>query len=133
MCSSRPKATRAGGGTFVRYHRRAGWRRPEMPRPAGVLLDQGRRQHQCASATSADRWTPIGHALADSFQATSVDTVLIGAHPSEASAEPGEVPWLWIQYAYRGYLLLQDVDRRLLEPRLPPALFYNLMVAARRP
>jgi len=51
----------------------------------------------------------------------------------EASAEPGEVPWLWIQYAYRGYLLLQDVDRRLLEPRLPPALFYNLMVAARRP
>ncbi len=51
----------------------------------------------------------------------------------EATAEPDEVPWAWRQYAYRGYLLLQQVDRRLLEGRLPPAIFYNLMVAARRP
>ncbi len=51
----------------------------------------------------------------------------------EATAEPEEVPWAWKQYAYRGYLLLQQVDRRLLEGRLPPAIFYNLMVAARRP
>jgi ubiquinone/menaquinone biosynthesis C-methylase UbiE len=50
----------------------------------------------------------------------------------EATAEPKDIPWGWIQYAYRGYLLLQQVDNRLLEPRLPPALFYNLMVAARR-
>src|SRR5206468_3714606 len=28
--------------------------------------------------------------------------------------------------------LLEQVDNRLLEPRLPPAVFYNLMVAARR-
>jgi len=51
----------------------------------------------------------------------------------EASAEPADVPRAWIQYAYRGYLLLQAVDRWLLEPRLPPHLFYNLMLAARRP
>ncbi len=51
----------------------------------------------------------------------------------EATAEPHSVPWLWQQYAYRGYLLLQQVDRRLLEGRLPPSIFYNLMVAARRP
>ena len=51
----------------------------------------------------------------------------------EASAEPADIPWAWIQYAYRGYLLLQEVDCRLLEPRLPPALFYNLMVSATRP
>ena len=50
----------------------------------------------------------------------------------EATAEPAEVPWAWRQYAYRGYLLLQQVDRRLLEGRLPPAIFYNLMLAARR-
>jgi SAM-dependent methyltransferase len=50
----------------------------------------------------------------------------------EATAEPDEVPWLWRQYAYRGYLLLQQVDRRVLEGRLPPAIFYNLMVSARR-
>jgi SAM-dependent methyltransferase len=47
----------------------------------------------------------------------------------EASADPKTIPWLWTQYAYRGYLLLQRVDTRLLEPRLPPAVFYNLMVA----
>jgi ubiquinone/menaquinone biosynthesis C-methylase UbiE len=50
----------------------------------------------------------------------------------EASAEPADIPMVWIQYAYRGYLLLQEVDRRLLEPRLPPAVFYNLIVAAEK-
>jgi ubiquinone/menaquinone biosynthesis C-methylase UbiE len=51
----------------------------------------------------------------------------------EATAAPDEVPWLWRQYAHRGYLLLQQLDRRLLEGRLPPEVFYNLMVAARKP
>jgi ubiquinone/menaquinone biosynthesis C-methylase UbiE len=51
----------------------------------------------------------------------------------EASAEPADVPWAWRQYAHRGYLLLQELDRRLLEPRLPAAIFYNLMITARKP
>jgi SAM-dependent methyltransferase len=51
----------------------------------------------------------------------------------EATAEPEDVPWAWRQYAYRGYLMLQDLDRRLLESRLPPAMFYNLLIAARKP
>jgi SAM-dependent methyltransferase len=51
----------------------------------------------------------------------------------EATAKPEEVPWLWRQYAYRGYLALQEVDKRLLEPRLPPAIFYNLILAATKP
>jgi ubiquinone/menaquinone biosynthesis C-methylase UbiE len=46
----------------------------------------------------------------------------------EASADPTTIPWLWTQYAYRGYLLLQRVDTRLLEPRLPAAVFYNLLL-----
>jgi SAM-dependent methyltransferase len=50
----------------------------------------------------------------------------------EATAAPEDVPWAWRQYAYRGYLALQELDRRLLEPRLPAAIFYNLMVSARR-
>jgi SAM-dependent methyltransferase len=51
----------------------------------------------------------------------------------ESTADPDEVPWLWRQYAYRGYLLLQQLDGRVLEGRLPPEAFYNLMLAARRP
>lgn len=51
----------------------------------------------------------------------------------EATAEPQDVPWAWRQYAYRGYLLLQQLDRRLLERRLPATVFYNLMITARRP
>ncbi|MDA0166178.1 class I SAM-dependent methyltransferase [Solirubrobacter ginsenosidimutans] len=51
----------------------------------------------------------------------------------ESSADPQSIPWGWIKYAYNGYIFLQKVDRKLLEPRLPPRIFYNLMVAARKP
>jgi SAM-dependent methyltransferase len=51
----------------------------------------------------------------------------------EATAEPSQVPLAWRVYAHRGYLLLQRADRALLEPRLPAALFYNLLVSARAP
>ena len=51
----------------------------------------------------------------------------------EASADPKDVPMLWRQYAFHGYLMLQRVDERLLEPLLPPSIFYNLLLTARRP
>jgi ubiquinone/menaquinone biosynthesis C-methylase UbiE len=51
----------------------------------------------------------------------------------ESTAEPARIPWLWRQYAYHGYLTLQALDRALLEPRLPAALFYNLLLSARAP
>jgi ubiquinone/menaquinone biosynthesis C-methylase UbiE len=50
----------------------------------------------------------------------------------EATADPFDVPWAWRQYAYRGYIVLQQLDRRLLESRLPAAIFYNLMLSARK-
>lgn len=50
----------------------------------------------------------------------------------EATADPETVPWAWKMYAFRGYVGLQQVDRVLLEPRLPPAMFYNLMITARK-
>jgi ubiquinone/menaquinone biosynthesis C-methylase UbiE len=50
----------------------------------------------------------------------------------EATAEPGDVPRAWRQGAHRGYLLLQELDHRLLESRLPAAIFYNLLLAARK-
>jgi ubiquinone/menaquinone biosynthesis C-methylase UbiE len=51
----------------------------------------------------------------------------------EATAKPDDVPMLWRQYAFHGYLILQRLDERVLEPRLPPAIFYNLLLTARRP
>jgi SAM-dependent methyltransferase len=51
----------------------------------------------------------------------------------ESTAEPEGVPWLWRQYAYRGYLALQALDRAVLEHRLPAAIFYNLLISARKP
>jgi ubiquinone/menaquinone biosynthesis C-methylase UbiE len=51
----------------------------------------------------------------------------------EGTVDPSEVPQAWRVYAHRGYLLLQRLDRALLEPRLPAALFYNLLVSARSP
>jgi ubiquinone/menaquinone biosynthesis C-methylase UbiE len=51
----------------------------------------------------------------------------------EASAEPDQVPWAWRRFAFRSYLALQRLDNQVLEPHLPPQLFYNLLVAARKP
>jgi len=51
----------------------------------------------------------------------------------EGSAEPDDVPIRWREFAFRGYLALQRVDTDLLEPRLPPSLFYNLVLSARKP
>jgi hypothetical protein len=51
----------------------------------------------------------------------------------ESTAHPDQIPGLWYQYAYRGYLALQALDTRLLEGRLPAAIFYNLLMSARLP
>ena len=50
----------------------------------------------------------------------------------EARANPDQVPMLWRQYAFHGYLALQQLDERVLEGRLPATLFYNLLLAARK-
>ena len=56
-----------------------------------------------------------------------------GVRTLEATAEPDQVPIGWRQFAFRSYLALQRLDRALLEPRLPPELFYNLVFSARTP
>jgi ubiquinone/menaquinone biosynthesis C-methylase UbiE len=55
------------------------------------------------------------------------------ARTLEGNAEPDEIPRGWRELAFRTYLALQGVDAVLLEPRLPPSLFYNLVLSARRP
>ena len=56
-----------------------------------------------------------------------------GLRTVEASAEPESVSWKWRKFAFRSYIALQKVDARLLEPRLPAELFYNLLVSGRKP
>jgi ubiquinone/menaquinone biosynthesis C-methylase UbiE len=56
-----------------------------------------------------------------------------GLRTVESSAEPESVSWKWRNFAFRSYMALQKVDTRVLEPRLPAELFYNLLVSARKP
>jgi SAM-dependent methyltransferase len=55
-----------------------------------------------------------------------------GVRTLESTAEPDEVPMRWRVFAFRTYLALQRVDK-LLEARLPPELFYNLVLSAAKP
>jgi SAM-dependent methyltransferase len=50
----------------------------------------------------------------------------------ESTAAFDDVPMLWRQYAFHGYLLFQKLDGLVLEPMLPPAIFYNLLLTARK-
>jgi ubiquinone/menaquinone biosynthesis C-methylase UbiE len=52
-------------------------------------------------------------------------------HAWESTADPGRVPWAWQSFAFRSYLALQRLDATVFEPRLPPSLFYNLVLSAR--
>jgi SAM-dependent methyltransferase len=52
---------------------------------------------------------------------------------AEASAEPESVSWSWRRFAFNSYIALQKVDSRVLEPRLPAELFYNLLLSGHKP
>ena len=51
----------------------------------------------------------------------------------EAGSDPMLVPRAWHRFAFRSYLALQWLDGKLLEPRLPASLFYNLLLSAQKP
>jgi SAM-dependent methyltransferase len=51
----------------------------------------------------------------------------------ESSADAAEVPLGWRRFAFRSYISLRRIDTSLLEPRLPPQLFYNLVLSANKP
>jgi SAM-dependent methyltransferase len=56
-----------------------------------------------------------------------------GLRTVESTAEPDTVPFGWRRFAFNSYIALQGLDTRLLEPRLPAELFYNLLVSGRKP
>jgi len=117
------------------------WRRAVRARkaPAGDGLDD----HRLEGVVDVHAFAP--NELRGWAQAAGLDRVRVGGEELlanwfgwtnrtlEATAVPETVPWAWRQYAYRGYLVFQALDRGLLESRLPPAIFYNLMITARRP
>jgi SAM-dependent methyltransferase len=119
------------------------WRALMRARPAAAgHSDGGRDNHELERFVDVHAFTPDelrSYAREAGFDAVRVRGEELLANwfgwanrTLEATADPGSVPWAWRQYAYRGYLFLQEVDRRLLEPRLPPAVFYNLVLSARR-
>ena len=113
------------------------------PRPSTNGHVHGDEEDQLEQVVDVHAFTPAqltGHAESAGFDDVRVsgEELVAGLfgwanRTLEASADPHDVPWAWRVYAYRGYLLLQTLDRSLLEPRLPPALFYNLLVSARAP
>jgi ubiquinone/menaquinone biosynthesis C-methylase UbiE len=112
------------------------WRRALKARPAATYVDGAQDEHALEAVVDVHAFVPADlerHARAGGFADVQVRGEELLANwfgwfnrTLEASAEPTDIPWGWIQYAYR-------VDRALLEPRLPPRIFYNLMLAARKP
>jgi ubiquinone/menaquinone biosynthesis C-methylase UbiE len=119
------------------------WRRALRVRPAPTGGDGGEADHALEGFVDVHAFVPgdlEAHAARAGFESVRVQGEELLANwfgwfnrTLEATAHPADIPWGWIQYAYRGYIALQAVDRRVLEPRLPPHVFYNLMVAARKP
>jgi ubiquinone/menaquinone biosynthesis C-methylase UbiE len=119
------------------------WRRALRVRPAPATPAGGDDDHALEAVVDVHAFVPgdlEAHAAGAGFEAVRVQGEELLANwfgwfnrTLEATADPADIPWGWIQYAYRGYVALQAVDHRLLEPRLPPRLFYNLMLAARKP
>jgi SAM-dependent methyltransferase len=115
------------------------------PRPSsnGHGHDHGSEEDRLEQVVDVHAFTPAelaAHAEAAGFDRVRVSGEELAAslfgwanRTLEASADPLDVPWAWRLYAYRGYLLLQSLDRSLLEPRLPAALFYNLLISASAP
>jgi SAM-dependent methyltransferase len=119
------------------------WRRLMGVAPAGDPGRHGGADHTLEGVVDVHAFTP--GELVQAGQASGFEQVRVQGEELlaswfgwanrtlEATAEPSQIPWLWRQYAHRGYLVLQEIDRRVLESRLPPAIFYNLMLAARKP
>jgi ubiquinone/menaquinone biosynthesis C-methylase UbiE len=118
------------------------WRRALKARPA-PRDDHEPQDHALESVVDVHAFVPAdlhAHATNAGFTGVRVQGEELLANwfgwfnrTLEASADARDIPWAWIQYAYRGYIALQRVDRALLEPRLPPRIFYNLMLAATKP
>jgi SAM-dependent methyltransferase len=119
------------------------WRTLMRAQPASEgNLDGGAENHQLESMVDVHAFTPdqlSAGPRAAGFAGVRVRGEELLANwfgwanrALEATADPETVPWAWKMYAFKGYVGLQHVDRVLLETRLPPAVFYNLMITAQK-
>jgi ubiquinone/menaquinone biosynthesis C-methylase UbiE len=135
--ASYPKRAGVRAAPFWRYVMRAEERRN------GHATPEEHQEHQLEASVDVHAFTPVQLeqlALRSGFQQVRVTGEELTAgwfgwlnRTLESTAEPDDVPWAWRQFAFRGYLALQALDRRLLEPRLPAAIFYNLLISAHKP
>jgi ubiquinone/menaquinone biosynthesis C-methylase UbiE len=138
------------GDKLAAYPKRAAvrvaplWRRAIKARPAPTHHgDHDEQEHALEAVVDVHAFVPADlerHAEGAGFDAVQVRGEELLANwfgwfnrTLEATADHEDVPMGWIKYAYHGYIALQRVDRVALEPRLPPRIFYNLMLAARKP
>ncbi len=151
----RPGGTIAFCGEPSRY----GDRLAAVPKRSGTLLAPLWRRAIGAARAATAAGTPDGHELEPEvdvhafapaelrrrLSAAGFEGLRIGGEELvanaygwllrslESSAEADQVPDTWRLFAFRSYLALQRLDTALLEPHLPPELFYNLVLSARRP
>ena len=133
---SRALPKRAAGAARARSGGAAVRARPAPP--ASRRLDEHARDHELErSSTSTRSRQPTsrgsrGAPASQTSRCAARSWSRTGSAGStaalEASANPDDVPMFWRQYAFHGYLLLQRLDERVLEPRCPPAIFYNLLI-----
>ena len=127
----RTASRRCGGGSCA-------------PRPAAAgHSDGGEANHQLEAFVDVHAFTPDELSTVGA-RAGLVDVRVRGEEllanwfgwanrALEATADPDDGPVGLEGLRLQGLPGLQEVDRRLLEPRLPPAIFYNLIVSARKP
>ncbi len=140
----------ANGDRIAAWPKRAGvavaplWRRAvgagERDDQGGCHPDYG---HAMEAEVDVHAFDPA--AIRDFLGAAGFDEVQIrgeellanlygwGLRTVESTAEPSEIPDRWRWFAFRSYLALQRVDTALLEPHLPPQIFYNLVLSAKKP
>jgi ubiquinone/menaquinone biosynthesis C-methylase UbiE len=119
------------------------WRRAMRAAPRGSYPDAEPNGHSLEGQVDVHAFSPgdlqrFGAAAGLSGVRVQGEELLASIHgwtvrTLEATAEPDDVPWRWRNFAFRSYLALKRLDNQVLEPNLPPQLFYNLLVAARKP